>query len=346
MENTENMENIRKILMSLLIEDGVSGDEENMCKTAGKLLEKYGELNFRKNGSIVLTMGERTSAKHIMLDAHIDRIGLIVTYIDENGFIKAAPCGGMDMRVLPSSAVAVLGREKLTGIVCTFPPHLIKNDSGDAVTKDNIWIDTGLHADKVRELIELGDRIVIRSEPKKLLDGRIAAAALDNRAGCAALIRTAELLYGEKLPLRLSIVLSSQEETSELGARTAAFELEPTEAVIVDVGFAKQPGVPKELSGKLGCGGIISIAPVLSKRVTNKLIEISKNLGLDCDFEVDGGTTGTNADVIAGSRGGAACGVFSIPEKYMHTQVEVVSLKDIENTARVLAEYVRNGGAF
>lgn len=340
------MQNIKETLIKLLTADGVSGDESNICKTAEKILGEFGEVTLRENGSVVLTMGDKSSDKHIMLDAHIDRIGLIVTYIDDNGFIKASPCGGMDMRTLPSSAVTVLGKEKITGVICTFPPHLIKNDDGDAITKDKIWIDTGLPAEKVKSLVELGDRIIVRGEPKELLNNRIASAALDNRAGCAVLIETAKLLKEKPLPCKLSIVFSSQEETGELGAKTAAFALEPTEAVIVDVGFAKQSGVPEEMSGRFGCGGIISIAPVLSKKVTDRLIEISKELGLECDYEVDGSTTGTNADSIAGSRGGVPCGVISVPERYMHTQVEVVSLEDIKNVARILAKYVSDGGAF
>lgn len=340
------MQKLKETLIKLLTADGVSGDEANICKTAAEILSEYGEVTFRGNGGVVLTMGDKSSDKHIMLDAHIDRIGLVVTYIDESGFIKASPCGGMDMRTLPSSAVTVLGKEKITGVICTFPPHLIKNDDGDAITKDKIWIDTGLSAEKVKSLVSLGDRIVLYSEPKELLNNRIASAALDNRAGCTALVETARLLKDKKLPCKLSIVLSSQEETGELGAKTAAFALEPTEAVIVDVGFAKQSGVPEEMSGKFGCGGIISIAPVLSGKVTNKLIEISKEFGLQCDYEVDGSTTGTNADSIAGSRGGVPCGVLSIPERYMHTQVEVVSLDDIESVAKILAKYVEDGGAF
>lgn len=340
------MQKIKEILNKFLIADGVSGDEANICKIAAEILSEFGEVTFRENGSVILTMGDKSSDTHIMLDAHIDRIGLIVTYIDDNGFIKASPCGGMDMRTLPSSAVTVLGKENITGVICTFPPHLIKNDDGDAITKDKVWIDTGLPADKVRSLVELGDRIILRSEPHELLNNRIASAALDNRAGCAALAETARLLKDKQLSCRLSIVFSSQEETGELGAKTAAFALEPTEAVIVDVGFAKQLGVPDEMSGKFGCGGIISIAPVLSRTVTNKLIEISKEFGLKCEYEVDGSTTGTNADAIAGSRGGIPCGVLSIPERYMHTQVEVVSLDDIASVAKILAKYVEDGGAF
>lgn len=340
------MQKLKETIIKLLAANGVSGDEDSACVVAAEILKEYGTVIYRENGSVVLTMGDNTSDKHIMLDAHIDRIGLIVTYIDESGFIKASPCGGVDMRTLPSSAVTVLGKEKITGVICTFPPHLIKNDDGDAISKDKIWIDTGLSAEKVKSLVSLGDRIILYSEPKELINNRVASAALDNRAGCAALVETARLLKDKELPCRLSIVLSSQEETGELGAKTAAFALKPTEAVIVDVGFAKQSGVPEEMSGKFGCGGIISIAPVLSKKVTNRLIEISKQLGCECDYEVDGDMTGTNADSIAGSRGGVPCGVLSIPERYMHTQVEVVSLDDIESVAKILAKYVENGGAF
>ena len=111
------------------------------------------------------------------------------------------------------------------------------------------------------------------------------------------------------------------------------------------MGFAKQSGVPDEKSGKIGCGGIISISPVLSKQVTNGIVEISKRLGMDCDYEVCGGGTGTNADKIASSGCGVKTGVISVPSKNMHTQTEIVSLDDMEKISELLSIYVKEGGA-
>ena len=263
---------MKEILKKLCIDRGVSGSETEMLDVIKELVGDFAEVSADNMGDILVTMGDENSSKHIMFDAHIDRIGLVVTYINENGFIKAEPVGGIDLRTLQSSAVKVLGKENILGVVCTMPPHLSKND--DELSKDKIWIDTGLSADEVKNLVSLGDKIVVCSEFRELLNNQVAVSALDNRAGCAVLVKCAELLKDKKLSCRLSLVFSVQEETSELGAGISAYSLEPDEAVVVDVGFAKQDGVPDEKSGKIGCGAIISISPVLSKKVTDKIKDI------------------------------------------------------------------------
>ncbi len=335
---------MKNILYKLCTGDGISGSENEMFSIISELIGKYADVRQDINGNIIAEMGNKNAKRHIMLDAHIDRIGLIVTYINDEGFIKAEPVGGVDLRTLQSSAVNILGKEKVLGVVCTMPPHLSNNDE-EELSKDKIWIDTGLPAEKVKATVSLGDSIIVYSEFRELLNNCVAVSALDNRAGCAVLIKCAELLNGKDIPCRISFVFSSQEETSELGARTSAFSLSPDEAVVVDVGFASQIGVPKEKCGDLGCGGIISISPVLSKSITNKIIDISKRLGMNCDYEVCGGTTGTNADGISSSKGGVACGVISIPERNMHTQAEIVSIDDMEKVAELLSVYVMEGGA-
>ena len=334
---------MKDILYRLCSADGISGSENEVFETACELLGKYADVRREINGNIIAEMGDKNSKRHIMLDAHIDRIGLVVTYINDDGFIKAEPVGGIDLRTLQSSAVTVIGKEKILGVICTMPPHL-SNGEDEELSKDKIWIDTGLPVQKVKELVSLGDSIIVYSEFRELLNNCVAVSALDNRAGCAVLIKCAEMLCGNDLPCRLSIVLSVQEETSELGAKTSAFSLSPDEAIVVDVGFAAQDGVPHEKCGEIGCGGIISIAPVLSSAVTDKIISISKKLKMNCDYEVCGGTTGTNADGISAAKGGIPCGVISIPEKNMHTQTEIVSIDDMEKIAELLSVYVMEGG--
>ena len=334
---------MNEILKKLCADMGISGRESGMLTVVRKLIGDSADVSVDKNGNIIASLGDINADKHIMIDAHIDRIGLIVTYIDDEGFIKAENVGGIDLRTLPSSAVKVFGREEILGVVCTVPPHLTDGDSEPS--KDKIWIDTGLPADKVRELVSLGDSIILCSRYTELLNDCIAVSALDNRSGCAVLINTIHLLKDRNLPCRVSFVFSVQEETNESGAQTAAFSLNPDEAVVIDVGFAKQEGVPAEKSGAIGCGGIISIAPVLSGSVTNKLIDISKRLGMECDYEVSGSLTGTNADKIAVSGSGVKTGVISVPSKNMHTQTEIVSLKDMEKISELLAVYITEGGA-
>lgn len=334
---------MKEILKKLCVDSGISGDESGMLNIIKDLLGDFTDITADNSGNIIASMGNNNSGKHIMFDAHIDRIGLIVTYIDDEGFIKAEPVGGIDLRTLPSSAVKIFGKRELLGVVCTMPPHLSKND--EELSRDKIWIDTGLPAQQVKELVSLGDSVIVCSKFTELLNNRVAVSALDNRSGCAVLIKTALMLKDISLPCRISFVFTVQEETSELGAATAAFSLKPDEAVVVDAGFASQEGVLDEKSGKLGCGGIISIAPVLSRAVTEKIQSIARSKGMNCDYEVCGGSTGTNADKISVSGSGIKTGVISIPAKNMHTQTEIVSIDDMEAIAKLLAEYAEKGGA-
>ncbi len=332
----------KKILKKLCAEKGVSGREKEMKDIISELTKDFSDdTEVLPTGSIIVTVGKKDAKRHIMLDAHIDRIGLIVTYIGENGFVKAEPVGGMDMRSLPGTAVTIQGKSDITGIIATLPPHLTDKENG--MTKDDIWIDTGLPEDKVSELIFPGDTAIVISQYRELLNDCAAVSALDNRAGCAVIIKAAEMSAKKLKDTRLSLVFSSQEETNESGAKTAAFLLDPDEAIIVDVGFAKQDGVPPSQSGEMGKGPIFSISPVLSKELTNKLINTAKRLGITYDFEVNGGGTGTNADGIAITRSGIPCAVISVPEKNMHTQTETVCINDIKHTAEIIAEYLTGG---
>ena len=333
---------MKTILKKLCADRGVSGSETELLPVIRDLIGDIAQITTDNSGNIIASMGTHNTDKHILIDAHIDRIGLTVTYINDKGFVKAEPVGGIDLHSLPGSTVKILGSEETTGVICTMPPHL---SDGDELSRDRIWIDTGLPAEQVKKQVSLGDKAVLCSSFRELIGNKIASSALDNRSGCAVLIRCARLLENETLPCRVSFVFSSQEETGELGAGTSAFSLEPDEAVVIDVGFASQEGVPPEKSGKLGCGGIISISPVLSRQVTNKLIDLAARLSMKYDFEVCGGSTGTNADRISASRGGVRTGVISVPCKNMHTTTEIVSLDDMERLSELLKLYIMEGGA-
>ena len=163
---------MKEILKKLCIDKGVSGSETEMLDVIKELVGEFAEVSADGMGDILVTMGDKNAKKHIMLDAHVDRIGLVVTYINENGFIKAEPVGGIDLRTLQSSAVKVLGKENILGVICTMPPHLSKND--DELSKDKIWIDTGLSADEVKNLVSLGDKIIVCSEFRELLNNQVA----------------------------------------------------------------------------------------------------------------------------------------------------------------------------
>lgn len=335
------MENLLSALCSYV---GVAGSELNASQYVAKKLSKYADIKIDKNNNVIATLGNKDSNKHIMLDAHIDQIGLVVTHITETGFLKVAPCGGVDSRIMPGSSVTIHGKKDVTGIVSSIPPHLSDLDSDTVQKVTDLYIDTGLPYDQLRDIVSMGDNISFCSKFKKLLNNRVSCCSLDNRAGVASLIRCAQLLFEEKLECKVTILLSSQEEINAKGAKTAAHSLNPDEAIMVDVSFASQPDVPKEKSGVLGNGPMIGISPSLSRNISNKLINLAENSKVPYQFEVMGGTTGTNADKVSISREGIPSGLLSIPLRYMHTPYELVELNDIENTAKLLSLYIKSGG--
>lgn len=324
---------------------GSSGDEIEVCRLAVTELSKYANVTIDKNSNVIATMGDEKAKKHILLDAHIDQIGMIVTDIDESGFLRIAPCGGVDRRVLPGSVVKIYGKGVIYGIICSTPPHLSKEGESEFLPVDKLIIDTGLNGKEIKDKVSLGDRVSYCNQPKVLINNKLSACALDNRAGVLALIETAKVLSRVKLRCKLTILLSSKEETGATGAKTGTFTVCPDEAISVDVTFGDQPEVAKEKSGNLSGGPLIGVSPVLSDKITERIKNIALKNNIPHQFEVMGGLTGTNADSIAVSKDGVLAGLISIPIRYMHSPVEVVSISDIEHTVKILSEYVKNEGA-
>lgn len=336
------MEELKRLLFRLCSAPGTSGAEESAAETAVRELEKYGTTRVEgAMSNVVCTMGNPDARRRILLDAHLDQIGLVVTGVDERGFVRVAPCGGVDRRVLPGSPMTVCGRETLRGVVSCMPPHLLEGGEDKVVPVEKMAVDLGLPRDRVMELVAPGDRVLWQVQPRALLGSRVTAAGLDDRAGVCVLIRCAELLIREKLDCRLSILLSSREEVGGQGAVTGAFAQEPDEALVVDVSFGTQPGVAEQKSGRLSGGPMIGVAPSLNHAMTQELARLARKQEIPFQYEVMGGKTGTNADSIGISRAGVRCALASVPLRNMHTPAEVVDLTDLENTARLLAEYVK-----
>ncbi len=332
---------LEKTIIDLCTAQGVSGGEASAVEAARKYLEPFCAVSVDRMGNLIAVTGNLLADKTILLDAHIDRIGLIVTDIDENGFVKVDRVGGVDQRTLAD--VLLQTESGLTGTVCCLPPHLNDGSEDKAQPIDKAWVDFGLSADEVKRRIFIGDTLTFKLSPKRLLGDKITAPALDNRCGAAALIRAAELL--KNCRDRVVIMLSVQEETFGSGAKTGAFAVEADEAIVVDVSFASQPDVSGQYGKiELGKGPMICVSSVTDREMSRALIKSAENNGIPFQIEAIGGATGTNADHIAVSKSGVKTAVVSIPQRYMHTPVEVISLSDVENTARLIAAYVELGG--
>lgn len=335
---------MEKILTELCNSGTVSGNELIDLEIIKQLMPLV-TIETDCNNNIIATMGNTSSKDVILLDAHNDRIGFVVSYIDDNGFIKVANCGGIDRRVLLGSEVTVLGKKPLHGIVCCLPPHLSDGGEDKAPSTDSIYIDTGLSKEEITDVVSLGDNVIVNSKPKKLIGTRFTAGSLDNKAGVATLIKVAHILAEKQLDCCVKFLFSSQEETGFLGSRTASFAIKPSCAIVVDVSFAVQPTVAPEKCGELSKGPMIGIAPILDKEMFADLKNISHQNNIPYQIEVMSGTTGTNADAITTSVSGVRTALISIPLRNMHTQAEVVDMADIEKTADLIALYIVKRGA-
>lgn len=333
---------IKEILQRLTGACGVSGDENYAAAEAKDILSQYGKVSADICGSVVCRVGEFDESKPtVLLDAHIDEIGMIVTYITDDGFLKVSNCGGLDRRTLLAQQVTVYGKEKLTGFVTSTPPHLEK-DSSAVPEMDDIYIDIGYTKEQAEKLVSLGDRVLTENTLADMQGGRVTSKALDDRAGCAALIAAADMLKGKNLGCNVVILLSVQEEVGERGAKTGAFDIDADMAIEVDVSFAKTHGESGEECGMLGKGPMIGIAPSLSRKMSQRLVKLAEENGIPYQIEVMNGKTGTNADAIGTTKGGIPAVTVSIPEKHMHTPVETADIKDIENTAKLIAKFIES----
>jgi endoglucanase len=323
-------------------ETGVSGEESKAAKLAASMLKEYTNDVCIKNGNVIGKLGKHDgNSVKLVLDAHIDQVGLIVTYVDENGFIKAANCGGIDRRLLPAQQVIIHGKRDIYGIVISIPPHLSGGKEKEVPEISELCIDTGMGREELLEIVQPGDKITFDVKCGKLLGRRIAGRALDDRAGVAAILYALDLLKNEEINCALTVLFSAQEEIGERGAKIAAYDINADIAIAVDVGFGYAEGEKEEKCGKLGNGGMIGISPSLDKKLSLELIDIAKEMNIPFQHEIMPGLTSTNADQFSVSGSGARAVTLSIPLRYMHTPVEVVDLSDVENVGKLLAEYIR-----
>lgn len=336
-----------QMLLTLCEAPGIAGFETGAVEEAEKMLSGLGDCEVTTLGSLVCRVKTVPGKPHVMLTAHIDSIGLIVSYIEDSGFLRVSNCGGVDRSLLLASRVVVHSDSgDYDGVVCSIPPHLNPDDSVIPKVED-IYIDVGFDGKTAREKIALGDRVSFDAQSHQLLNGRISARTLDDRAGCAAVILAAQKLAGCELDCSLSVMLATMEEVGGQGAKTATNLLAPTHCVAVDVSFGHTPDAPKQKCGQLGNGPMIGISPILDNETTQKLKAVAEKENIPYQLEVMGGNTGTDADSVAVSGAGVRCGLLSIPQRYMHTPIEVVEIADVETTADLMAAYVRDefGGA-
>lgn len=341
---------IHASLAALCLGSGPSGREGELVSRAAELLRPLvDEVWMDRFGNVVgLRRCGKPNAKRVVLDAHLDEVGLLITG-SEDGFLRFRSVGGIDPRMLPNREVTILTDPPSFGLVAVLPPHVQKaGDSNKSIPLSDLYIDAGRTQEEGEKLI--GTFAVPRGSFRAHLNQVVSAKALDDRAGFATLLRTAELLKDTALDVDLYLMGSSREETNGGGALVGSFAIQPDCFVAVDVTHARTPDGPKDETFPAGKGPTIGIAPNIARWMSDRFIVKAKKLELSWSPEVMAGNTGTNAWRVQTAREGIATAVLSLPLKYMHSPVETLDLTDLEAAATLLAAFVKDlaaeGGEF
>jgi len=300
------------------------------------------ELSLSKLGSLHGLRRAAGEGNHpsILLTAHMDAIGLMVTGADD-GLIRVMEIGGIDLRILPGQLVTVHGQQDLPGILQMIPDRLQeKSKAGNPPTITDLFVDTGLPAEELQRLVKPGDLISFAQPPVEMSGGTIAGHSLDDRASVAALTLCLEELKNYNLAWDVWAVATIQEEETLLGARTSSYEIKPDSAVAVDVTFAKGPGSCDYHTFHLGKGPTIGVGANMHPALTHTFKELAEEMDLPHAMEYMPKSSGTDAMAMQGNLEGIPCAVIGIPLRYMHTSHEMVALKDIRRTAHLLARFI------
>ena len=338
--------NYEKVLGELCGLSGPSGFESPVATVAAKLLEGViDEVRIDKMGSVigVRRCGKKNAPK-LLLDAHLDEIGFIITG-HEDGYLRFAPLGGVDPRMLPDRELTIMTQPPVYGVVACLPPHIQSAEDMDkSLPIRELWIDVGLSQEEAEKRIPIGTPAIYRTGCTPLGDNLLCGKALDDRACFAILVDVMERLQAEKLDVDVYLLGSTQEETHSTGAITAAYGICPDMCVAVDVTHGDSPDAPKDLTFPLGGGPVIGIGPNCTRWMSDRMKRCAKQLGMDAGLEVMAGHTGTNGWDLQISREGVATSVLSLPLRYMHTPVETIHRDDLDKTAALLAQFIRGLG--
>jgi putative aminopeptidase FrvX len=339
---------IPSALRSLLTAHGPSGFETAPAAAWREAASSFAEVSVDVMGSSIARVPGTAGGRTLAIVGHIDEIGLIVTHIDDEGFLYFIGVGGWDPQILVGQRVEITTRDGVVpGVVGKKPIHLLKDEERKKVAElKELHVDIGARdGDEAREMVRVGDTAVIAGEPVELPNRRVVSRSMDNRLGCYVALEAARLVAeAGGAPGDVVAVAAVQEEITFGGSRTTAFSLDPDLAIVVDVTFATDaPGVEVKELGKhpFGSGPVIERGSILNPRIFELLYDTAEAERIPFTVSASAGRTGTDADAIHFTRAGIPCGGIGLPLRYMHSPVEMVQLDDVENAAKLIAAAAR-----
>ncbi|MFC1936753.1 M42 family metallopeptidase [Chloroflexota bacterium] len=337
------MSEILDHLKEMISISGLSGFEKPIRDLIQKTWEPLAdEISVSKLGSLhALRRGRGPQPRSsIMVATHMDAIGLIVTKINGE-FLHITELGGIDPRVLPGQQVTVHGAQDLPGVVVQPSAHTLPDEfQSSPVPLKHLLIDVGFTANQVSKQIKIGDLVSFATEPIELKGDLLAGHSLDNRASVAALTKTLKLLQTRHHDWDVWAVATAQEEETLGGALTSGFDLQPSLGVVIDVTFAKGPGASDYRTSDMDKGPTLAWGPNTHPKLYDRFEKLAKKLEIPVQREVYHRHSGTDAITLQIAGRGIPTMVVCIPLRYMHTPVEMVHLKDVARTGRLLAEFI------
>lgn len=284
--------------------------------------------------------GSSSDPKKVIITAHYDQIGMIVSGFEKGGFLRISYLGDIDTKALLASEVVIHGREDVFGVIGAKPPHLLKESERKKNVKiTGLFIDTGYSDDVLKKKVSIGDPVSMVSPVVTLKNGCVTGKSLDNRTGVAALVLILKLLQNVKHPNDVYVIATVQEETDLFGAATSSYSLDPDLAVVIDVCHGDMPEGDSSECFPLNKGVPVAIGPAFHRKYTNALFEVAKKERIPTQRRIEPDDPGTEAWAVQVSRLGIPTVEVSIPLRYMHTAAELISLKDVEAAATLVARY-------
>lgn len=334
-------------LQRLIASPSPSGFEQPVQQVIREEIRQYtDEVRTDVHGNVIAALNP-SGRPRVMLTAHCDELGFLIRYIDEQGFLYFAPLGGFDPSTLPGNRVQIqTPNGPILGVIGRKPVHtLSQEERGKAPRLSDLWIDIGASSrEEAQELVPLGSVATRAALLEPLRNDIVVSRALDDKSGIFTVVEAMRRIHAQRQQLKAGVFFVStvQEETGLRGAHTSAFGVDPLIAVAVDVTFTSDhPGTSKQEMGevKLNAGPVISLGGHINPRVYQLLVQVTNEAGYSWQISPEASRTGTDTDAIQIQRGGVATGLVSIPNRYMHTGSEMVSLRDIDQIADVLARF-------
>ncbi len=335
---------MKELIKTLSNMRGISGYEYRINENIKDMLKSYcDDAKIDNLGNIIAVKKcGKENAKKVLIEAHIDEIGLMVSDIDENGFISIVNVGGIDPRILPSAEVIIHGKRDIKGVIGAKPPHLLADGEADKSSKmKDMAIDTGLSIDEIKSLVSIGDSITLAVECTELLGDQLTGKSLDDRACAASVITVLKNLQKVNLSVDVYAVFAAKEEVGGFGAMTATYNINPDIAIAIDVCHGITPDNSKD-AYEIGDGCVITVGPNIHPKISDRLISTAKEYNIKNQIEVEGGNTGTDAWVMQVVGEGIPTGLLSVPLKYMHTTVETISVSDCKAVSDLLTFFLQN----